>query len=68
MTYSRASSLIKGYENTSFGKHAIQKSGDDEVNTTVDDSKWRDHKKKSRCNKCKKTGHFAREYAELHSM
>jgi hypothetical protein len=61
MTYSRASSLIKGYENTSFGKHAMQKSGDDEVNATVDDSKWKDHKKKSRCNKCKKTGHFARE-------
>lgn len=60
MTYSRASSLIKGYENTSFGKHAIQKSGDDEVNT-VDDSKWKEHKKNSRCNKCKKTGHFARE-------
>ena len=39
MTYSRASSLIKGYENTSFGKHAIHKSGDDEVNATVDDSK-----------------------------
>jgi hypothetical protein len=36
MTYSRANSLIKGYEHTSFGKHATQKSGD---NATVDDSK-----------------------------
>jgi len=56
MTFVRASSLIKGYENTSFGKHAMQKSGDDEANATVDDSKWKDHKKKSRCNKCKKWG------------
>jgi hypothetical protein len=46
---------------TSFGKHALQKSGDDEVNARVDDSKRRDHKKKSRCNKCKRMGHFARE-------
>ena len=61
MTFARASSLIKGYENTSFGKHTMQKSGDDEANATVDDSKWKDHKKKSRCNKCKKMGHFARE-------
>ena len=61
MTYTRASSLIKGYENTSFGKHAMQKSGEDDVNTAVDDSKWKVHKSKGRCNKCKKLGHFARE-------
>ena len=39
MTYARASSVIKGYENTSFGKYAMEKSGEDDVNTAVDDSK-----------------------------
>ena len=61
MTYTRASSLIKGYESTSFGKHAMQKSGKDDVNTAMDDSKWKVHKSKGRYNKCKKLGHFARE-------
>ena len=61
MTYTRASSWIKGYENTPFGKHAMQKSGEDDVNIAVDDSKWKVHKRKGRCNKCKKLGHFARE-------
>ena len=61
MTHIRASSLINGYENTSFGKHAMQKSGEDDVNTAADDNKWKVHKSKGRCNKCKKLGHFARE-------
>ena len=52
MTYTRASSLIKG--NTSFGKHAMQISGEDDVNIAVDDSKWKVHKSNGRCNKYKK--------------
>ena len=38
----------------------MQKSGEDDVNTAVDDSKWKVHKSKGRCNKCEKLGHFAR--------
>ena len=36
MTYTRASSLMMGNKNTSFGKHEMQKSGKDDVNTAVD--------------------------------
>ena len=65
MTFEHASSLVKGYENTTFGKAAIKKgkgeaSSKDETNLANDQS-WREHKKKAKCNKCKKPGHFARE-------
>ncbi len=65
MTFEHASSLVKGYENTTFGKAAIKKgrgeaSTKDETNLANEQS-WREHKKKAKCNKCKKPGHFARE-------
>jgi hypothetical protein len=55
---------VSGYENTAFGKKAMKAEQQVEkaiANNTVDDSKWRSHKAKMKCNKCKKQGHFARD-------
>ena len=40
---------------------SVKSVGEDDVNTAVDDSKWKVEKSKGRCNTCKKLGHFARE-------
>ena len=53
--------MVKGYENTLFGKHAMQKVGVVDVITAIDDRTWKAHKSKGGCNKYKKLGHFARE-------
>ena len=68
MTYVRASIVIMKYENSSFGKNALQVHGKDEANVATDKNKKKAHKIRSRCYKCKKISLFARKFKTPHQV
>jgi hypothetical protein len=63
LTFKQASSLIKGYENTAFGKLALKNTSVSEARdgNEANNTEWGNHMKQIRCSRCRKRGHYAKK-------